>query len=75
VSLVKRDAKDLDPKYEMILHDAHMRADQMIFKTQEYKEHGFLDFDHMELKKKILKDAYGITWQHIYELNPGMIID
>jgi len=47
----------------------------MIFKTQEYKEHGFLDFDHMELKKKILKDAYGITWQHIYELNPGMIID
>ena len=72
---LKRDPKDFDQKYEDILYKTHMEADQLILEEEAYKLHGFLAYDHMELKKKILKEKYGITWRHIYELNPEMVVD
>ena len=71
----RRDVKDFDPKYAKVLMDTHLLADQLILEEESYKSHGFLAYDHMELQKRIFKEKYNITWRHIYELNPGMIID
>ena len=66
---IKYDAKEYDPKYRDILDKAFHEADQNL------KSWGLWHWDVARLQKKILKEKYGITWRHIYELNPEMVFD
>lgn len=63
------DAKENDPEFKEILDKAFHEADQNL------KVYTLWHWDVAALKKKILKEKYGITWRSIYELNPKMIFD
>lgn len=71
---LKRDPIEADPRYRKIFAGIELEVDQAVAGDPRRGSMGFVHL-RWEVKKRILKQNYGIEWRSPAELNPHVMFD
>jgi hypothetical protein len=74
---LKRDPIEDDPKVKPVIAAAEREADQELAEVTKGWNPGQLGYCHLRwsVKKRILREGYGIEWRTPAEMNPNVAFD